>query len=297
MHLDHVARGAGIGRDDRRLAPGDPVEQRRLAGIGRTGDRHHQAVAQSLAAAAVGERGRDLVLPDSRATQAPAPVRSFGTSASSEKSMRASTNASASISRCRQLSARLPSRPFICRNACRRWPCVSAITRSARPSTAVRSSLPFSKARRVNSPASAGRKPSIAAERVAAPRRSPRGRRAAAARPRPRRSRSSGRKPQDERLVDDLVIARIADAPERGLARLRDFAAERFQRLARARAGDADDRDGRGRAAGGEGEDGVGWHGHRGAGKRVPEAGVKGYAKPSVSVVAVCKKSPTTVEG
>ncbi len=89
--------------------------------------------------------------------------RFSGTSASSEKSMRASTQASAWISRCRQVSARPPSRPFIWRNACRRWPSVSAATRSARPSTAVRSSLPFSKARRVNSPASAGRRPSMRA--------------------------------------------------------------------------------------------------------------------------------------
>ena len=59
------------------------------------------------------------------------------------------------------VSARSPSRPFICRYACRRCASVSAPIRSARPSTAVRSSLPFSKARRVNSPASAGRKPSI----------------------------------------------------------------------------------------------------------------------------------------
>ena len=36
--------------------------------------------------------------------------------------MRASTSASAWISRCRQASARSPSRPFIWRNACRRWP-------------------------------------------------------------------------------------------------------------------------------------------------------------------------------
>ena len=52
MHLDHVARGAGIRRDDRRFAPRDAIEQRRLAGIGRPGDRHHQAVAQPFAAAA-----------------------------------------------------------------------------------------------------------------------------------------------------------------------------------------------------------------------------------------------------
>ncbi len=97
----------------------------------------------------------------SRARPSAGVSKSSGTSASSEKSMRASISASARMSRSRQLSAARPSAPCIWRSAWRRWPCVSAITRSARPSTAVRSSLPFSKARRVNSPASAGRKPSM----------------------------------------------------------------------------------------------------------------------------------------
>ena len=95
-----------------------------------------------------------------RTTASARAIASFGTSSSSEKSMPASTSASASTSRCRQLSARSPSRPLRCRNACRRCASVSAATRSASPSTAVRSMRPFSKARRVNSPASAGRKPS-----------------------------------------------------------------------------------------------------------------------------------------
>ena len=50
---------------------------------------------------------------------------------------------------------------------------------------------------------------------------------------------------------------RIAHAGERGLARVGDFAGQRLQRLAGARAGNAHDRDRRRRAAGGEGEDGV----------------------------------------
>ncbi len=47
-----------------------------------------------------------------------------------------------------------------------------------------------------------------------------------------------------------------------GLARLGDFADQRLQRLARARAGNAHHRDRRRRAAGGEGEDGVAAHRH-----------------------------------
>ena len=61
MHLDDVARGAGVGRYDRRLAPRQPIEQRRLAGIGWPGYGDHEAIAQPLAAAAVGEDAGDLV--------------------------------------------------------------------------------------------------------------------------------------------------------------------------------------------------------------------------------------------
>ena len=61
MHLDDVARGAGIGRHDRRLAPRQPIEQGRFAGIGRPGNGDHEAVAQPLAAAAIGQDASDLV--------------------------------------------------------------------------------------------------------------------------------------------------------------------------------------------------------------------------------------------
>ena len=58
MHLDHVAGGAGEGRDDRGFAPRDAIEQRRLAGIRRTRDRDHDAFAQTLAARGIGQRVR-----------------------------------------------------------------------------------------------------------------------------------------------------------------------------------------------------------------------------------------------
>ena len=48
MHLDHVACRPGMGRDDRHLTPGDPVQQRRLAGIERAGDRNDSDLPQSL---------------------------------------------------------------------------------------------------------------------------------------------------------------------------------------------------------------------------------------------------------
>ncbi len=49
MHLNNVASGAGMRRHNRRLPPGNPVEQRRLARIRRAGDSDHEAVAQALA--------------------------------------------------------------------------------------------------------------------------------------------------------------------------------------------------------------------------------------------------------
>ncbi len=69
-------------------------------------------------------------------------------------------------------------------------------------------------------------------------------------------------KPQDERLVDDLMGGRIADAGERGFSRLGDFPDEDFQRFAGARAGDADHGNRRRPAAGGKGEDGGAVRGH-----------------------------------
>ncbi len=88
-----------------------------------------------------------------------------GTSSSSAKSSSASTIARAVISRPRQASNARLCAPDAWRSACRRCASVSASIRSASPSTSVRSSLPLRKARRVNSPGSAGRSPGIAAER------------------------------------------------------------------------------------------------------------------------------------
>ena len=58
--LDDVARRAGDRRGDRRLAPRDPVQQARFAGVGRADDRDRDAVAQPLAAMSVGEMALDL---------------------------------------------------------------------------------------------------------------------------------------------------------------------------------------------------------------------------------------------
>lgn len=62
-----------------------------------------------------------------------------------------------------------PASPSSMRSAWRRCDAVSAAIRSAMPSTSVRSSLPFKKVRRVNSPGSAGRKPGMAARASISP--------------------------------------------------------------------------------------------------------------------------------
>ena len=48
LHLDDVARGAGMRRYDRDLAPRQLIHQGRLADIRRTGNRNHEAVAQAF---------------------------------------------------------------------------------------------------------------------------------------------------------------------------------------------------------------------------------------------------------
>ena len=157
-HLDGVAGGAGDRRHDGDVAARDGVEKGRLSGVRRAGEDDREALAQTLAATALGEVARQFfrhVFPNPAAcSSTPA-----ATSGSSEKSSAASSSARHSISRSRQLSTRLPSRPSSWRRAWRRCASVSASMRSARPSTAERSIRPLRKARRVNSPGSAARQP------------------------------------------------------------------------------------------------------------------------------------------
>ena len=51
LHFDDVARGAGIWRDDRDLAPRQMIDQCRFADVRRACDRDHQSVAQPFALA------------------------------------------------------------------------------------------------------------------------------------------------------------------------------------------------------------------------------------------------------
>ena len=150
--------------------------------------------------------------------------------------MRASTSASAWISRRRQSSARLPSAPSIWRSACRRWPCVSAITRSARPSTAVRSSFAvlegaagefagLGRAQAVDAATSAASMAAITARPPCS---------CSSATSSPVSLRRPG-KPERQRLVDGLARLRIAHARQGRRARRGDFAGQRLERVARAR--------------------------------------------------------------
>src|SRR5262245_22999416 len=49
MHLEHIPRGSGKRRDDRRLAPRQTIEQCRFARVRRPRDGNAQALAQPLA--------------------------------------------------------------------------------------------------------------------------------------------------------------------------------------------------------------------------------------------------------
>mmetsp|Transcript_7219 Transcript_7219/g.29989 ORF Transcript_7219/g.29989 Transcript_7219/m.29989 type:complete len:315 (+) Transcript_7219:746-1690(+) len=92
-------------------------------------------------------------------------LRTCGTSpsTSSPKSTHASTAARTEASSSRHRAYRRSSAPDSTESAWRRWRDVVAASRSARPSTWVSPRRPAAKARRENSPLSAGRKPGNAA--------------------------------------------------------------------------------------------------------------------------------------
>ena len=60
MDLDRIARRAGNGRDDRRLALGERIEQRRFAGIGRPGDHDGHTFADDLAGSPLRKRRYEI---------------------------------------------------------------------------------------------------------------------------------------------------------------------------------------------------------------------------------------------
>ena len=61
MKLQHVARGARNVGDDRHVATGKPVEQRRFADVGCTDDRHLKALADTFRRRGTVELGPDLI--------------------------------------------------------------------------------------------------------------------------------------------------------------------------------------------------------------------------------------------
>ena len=139
------------------------VDQRRLAGVGRADDGDAQALAQPLAAPvfemrAISPRSWVMLVFTSSATPA-------GRS-SSGKSIAASRWASACRPSVRQSSYSRCSAPPSCCTASLRCCSVSDATRSAIASACVRSSLLCSKARRVNSPGSARRQKPSSADRL-----------------------------------------------------------------------------------------------------------------------------------
>ena len=152
---------------------GQRIEQGRFAGVRRPGEDDDEAFAQAFAPS-LGERPAHGVPHPCRAGSRRPPVPSEYRLRPKSRG-RPPRRASAWSRVSRQPSTSVPREPSSCRRACRRCASVSASTRSARPSTRLRSMRPLIKARRVNSPASAGRHPSIAAKlrrtaaRVASP--------------------------------------------------------------------------------------------------------------------------------
>ena len=129
MDLDHVARGAGIRRHDRRLAPRQPIEQCRFSRIGRP------AMATTRPSRNVRRGRRRPILLQSRcaiAAQHKAPadqiLRHIGLVGKIDprfdKGQRLDNFR-------RHASARSPIKPLSWRNACRRCAAVSAAMRSA----------------------------------------------------------------------------------------------------------------------------------------------------------------------
>ena len=148
----------GICGDDRHVAFRQRVDQRGFADVRRAGDGEEQALAQLLAAAGIVEMGARSPAGHARSVASSWSSTSGGRS-SSGKSISASWYARMPRSRSAQSWYSAPSAPSSCRSACRRCASVSAAIRSWTASASTRSMRPFRKARRVNSPGSAGRKP------------------------------------------------------------------------------------------------------------------------------------------
>ena len=263
MHLDHVPRRPRERRHDRHLPLGDAIEQRRLAGVRRPGNRHHQAVAQPLAPARARQRFGDLVAEFARNRQ------------------RRPDQILRHVRLVGKIDARLDQRQRLDQP---RPPGLDAITEQALELgvglTALRLGLGTDQ---IGEPLHRGEVEPAVLESAAreltrlrrpqsfdpAERAEHRGNHRAAAVQLQLGDVFAGLavragKPQRQRLVDHFAAVRIAHAGEGGLARLRQLSGQRLQCVAGARTGHADHRNRRRRAARGEGEDGIaGEGGHR----------------------------------
>ncbi len=142
-------------------------KQARLADVGCTNERHPEPIAHDLAAMTIIEvmvhRAHQHL--DDRHARRPS---SSGADVGFIREVETRFHQS---ERLRQLTRAILHRertavPVACSRACRRCASVSASMRSERPSTSARSSLPFSKARRANSPGSAKRQFGIERQRI-----------------------------------------------------------------------------------------------------------------------------------
>ena len=154
----------GDGGDDRPLLPGYRIEQARLSGIRRARDDDPDAVLAAARRAAGRATSRKLVRQAPRIARERLGRRRRRPRRHNRSPPRPAPTGRASRS-CHPSTWRR-SPPSASASAARRWLSVSASSRSASPSASVRSMRPFSKARRVNSPGSAARSPSMPAKRV-----------------------------------------------------------------------------------------------------------------------------------
>ena len=131
MHLDHVARRAGVGRHDRGLAPRQAIEQARLAGIRRARrsqqpgpraaarrDARRAAFSQSLQSVPAQHEAPEKPGPrahpprrKSRCAPRPAPAPRSAAAARPRRGRRARRTAAASPARAAPRSRRTPDRP------------------------------------------------------------------------------------------------------------------------------------------------------------------------------------------
>ena len=256
-HLDHVARGAGFLRDDGHVAPGQRIQQARLAGVGRPRQHDVKPLAQQLAAVAVIEMladlaGQRLHLGAGSLDGDDGDVGLIGKiDGGFELRHGADQTLPPSLIEAKQRSARLPQSLPSLRGGFRldeiRQPLragqieLAVLKRAAGELAGLRQAAAFDVPQRRqhaldHGPAAVHLEFRHVLAGLAFRR----------------------REPEHQRLVQNFAGAGMLDLPERGEARLGQRRRHPLDRLARRRPRDADDRDARAAVPAGKRKDGVG---------------------------------------